>query len=530
MVNGLIEVNDKPSIQAINIEGSLNWKNLNRKKTGKVTFDKFSAKFVDGDIKGSGYIQDFNKMNLSVDVDGSMGIKTLAENFLNASVSISSGKINFKTQLSGSLKKVIAQEDLSGFTTLKSKGDITISNLTFTSPQFKDAFENINGTIIFDNKVVLLNSFTGTVNSTKFSLKGYAKDYIQSLTHGKEVNITAEVAMEELRLEEFLQNTNTGKGQEDYLFQLPKNISLSLNFKINAFSFRKFNAKDVVGKAILKNQTLQLKGLKMNTCGGKSLLSATIRANVPSKVFIESKIKLIDIDVKRMFTEVENFGQSYLRASHLRGVLNTTVAFKCVTDGYLNVKDETILARADIQLDNGELSNFESFVDLEEFLSDEFHINMSLSDLKFNTLKNVINISDKVIRIPEMKIASNGINLDLTGTHSFENKINYLFKIKTGEIFKAKKQNKIDEKYGVVDNNDQTSTLPLLMSGTVDSPKFSYDVKAKKTIIKKNWVMEGKTIKDALQNEIKEVFGKEDENKKPVKTKTTIKVVWDEEE
>ena len=128
-----------------------------------------------------------------------------------------------------------------------------------------------------------------------------------------------------------------------------------------------------------------------------------------------------------------------------------------------------------------------------------------------------------------MKIASNGLNLELTGTHSFENEIDYLFKIKTGEIFKAKRKNKIDEKYGVIDNKDQTSTLPLKVTGTVDSPKFSYDVKEKKSIIKENLVKEGQTIKEALKEEFKQVFGKEKKSE-PVKTETKIKVVWDEEE
>ncbi|MFT6747930.1 MAG: hypothetical protein ACJAZ2_002288 [Glaciecola sp.] len=188
-----------------------------------------------------------------------------------------------------------------------------------------------------------------------------------------------------------------------------------------------------------------------------------------------------------------------------------------------------MFVQADVNISKGELVNFEPMMELQEFLKDEFNIVLALDDLKFKKLTNKIEISNEVVIIPEMKIESNGINLKVSGEHSFSQEINYLFKIKNKEIFKAKSRNSIDEKYGVIENPGKTSTLPLLMTGTVDNPKFTYDMKAKKQIVKENWTQEGKDIKTIIKKEINEILGKKDTATKKEST-TKFKVVWDDEE
>ena len=100
-----------------------------------------------------------------------------------------------------------------------------------------------------------------------------------------------------------------------------------------------------------------------------------------------------------------------------------------------------------------------------------------------------------------MAIRTNDVNLDISGKHSFDQEIDYLFKVKHSEIFKASKKNEIEQKYGVVENRDKTATLPLKMTGTVDNPKFSYDLKKKKDIIIQNLQDELKSLGKTLKNE-----------------------------
>ena len=78
-----------------------------------------------------------------------------------------------------------------------------------------------------------------------------------------------------------------------------------------------------------------------------------------------------------------------------------------------------------------------------------------------------------------MEINSTAIDIAGAGTHSFENEINYEFKILLNEIlsnkFKRKNKKKVSE-FGVVQEDGiKGMTMFLNMEGTVDDPKISYN-------------------------------------------------------
>lgn len=412
---------------------------------------------------------------------------------------------------------------------IKSHGDIEVSNLSFHSAQVKDPLKNISGKIVFDNDKVILNAFSGQMNSSKFKLNGNISHYIESLLDGRALNISADVKVNQLKLEEFLDDSEKSSSNEPYYFSLPDNLKLNLNLSVGSFTFRKFKASNLLGNVNLYKQILKLNRLKFNTCDGKSVLNGKIISFYKDKVIFESNIKLTGLNIKKSFHQFENFGQEFLQEKHVTGNLTTDMYVLIETDKYLNVNDDKLYVQTELEVSNGELTELEPLIELEGFLKKEFKIDLKLKNLKFKTLKNSITIANKTITIPEMNISSSGINLDFSGTHTFDQEINYLFKIKHKEIFKAKRKNQIDEKYGVIENNDKTSTLPLLMTGTVDDPKFSYDVKTKKAIVKQNLKKEGQDVKEAFRKEIREILGKDTTPEKKTNN-TTIKVVWDEEE
>jgi len=58
--------------------------------------------------------------------------------------------------------------------------------------------------------------------------------------------------------------------------------------------------------------------------------------------------------------------------------------------------------------------------------------------VKFATLKNQIEIKDKVISFPAMDIKSSAINIQASGTHTFDNVINYRLRILLSELLSKK--------------------------------------------------------------------------------------------
>ena len=80
-----------------------------------------------------------------------------------------------------------------------------------------------------------------------------------------------------------------------------------------------------------------------------------------------------------------------------------------------------------------------------------------------------------MIYIPEMVIGSSLRDLTVSGTHSFDQKINYKLKV---PIAKAGAKDK-DERFGAIEQDASGKLfLYLIISGTTDDMKIQYDKRA----------------------------------------------------
>lgn len=519
-----VQLTEKFHLQGVDINSTLNWSNLNDVNLADFSIKEFVVRTGNSELKGQGSIRGIKKLNAKLHLEGSVDIPHLIDKLSKDKLVVSSGKLVFNSDVEGAFGDLLKKRptDLKNF---KSKGEISIEDLTFVSKEITDQFSKINGKIHFDNERIILEKFTGKINSSSFTLDGYLYDYLKK---NETLSIDAKLSADKLILEEFIEEESQSKNDTAYRFSLPKNLNLNLEVAIGKFNFRKFSATEIKGKVVLANQVLSFNPIFFNSCDGDMSIKGRVITRSKQKVIYEGNVNLNDINIKTAFFQMENFGQEFLLDKHLIGTMNSTVYLHAQSDRELNMDLKKLFVQADISINKGELVQFTPMNDLQEFLKEEFNIDLALNKLKFKTLKNKIEIVNEVIKIPEMNIASNGINLKVSGEHSFDQRINYLFKIKTKEIFKAKNQNSIDKKYGIIKNSDKTSTLPLLMTGTIDNPKFTYDLKAKKQIVKENWVQEGRDIKKVIQKEIKEILGKKDTTVKKENT-TKFKVVWDDE-
>ena len=529
--NGQFVVNPDSKISDITFSGNFQQSSISNLNTAVITCDNFSFKLGNNALSGKGKVTQLSSLLIDAEIKGRLDMVSLVDAFAKDKLLSPTGTIQLNTKINGRLMDIIQNKNLESFTQIKTEGDIEIIDFGFVIPNQKNSYQNISGKINFNNQNIQLIDFKGKINSTDFTLNGKINDYALALLNNAPLDISATVSANKFIMEEFINDEKKSSKNDDvYDFNLPEKLKLNLNINLESFAFRAFSATNIKGKVSLNRQVLVFENLDFNSSDGLVNLKGKI-ASLPSKnIIYEGQMNLKGLNLKKLFTEMENFGQGFLLAKHLKGNLESDIYFLAESDSALNINQEKIYCKAGIKIKNGELNQFEPMIDLQKFLQSEFKVSLSLEDLKFSTLENNIEIVNRKIYIPEMKIASSGINLEVSGIHSFDQEINYLFKVKSNEVFKAKNNNQIDQKYGVVENNDRTATLPILMTGTVDNPKFSYDIKTKKVIVQENLQQEKKEIKNAFKQELNEILGKKDSVsvKKQKENKTTIKVEWEE--
>lgn len=538
---------DNHDFEEISATGVYTQPNLNKSKGSKISVSSFIGIYEGIKIAGSGILSDFKRPLIEAEIQSEFQLSQIHKKLLSEDFKVLSGTAFLDINLRGRLIEIFANNNFKSLDKFKSEGTLILDDLVAQPKDFSYPISILNGKLNFTGKNLRLESFEGRLQSTTFKIDGLITNYLKTILVNEPLTFDANLQIDKMALEDFVGELTDSSQQttEKYNFNLPKSISLRTHLKMGEFTFRKFKGKEVSGEMNLKNQILTFNNLKLKTCNGEASLEGSINTQYPNKVVYKTKTILKVIDAKKAFYQFENFGQDVLLEHHVNGKVSLETNLIVESDKELNIDENKIFNETKLTINNGELVRFEPLIELQDFLNKDLKLNFNLSHLKFQTLKNDIKITNSIIYIPEMAIRSSDINLDMQGTHTFEQEIDYLVKIKHSEIFKAKRQNKIDIEFGVFENKDKTATLPLRMKGNIEDPKFTYDMKSKRELVKETLKKEGQHISKVLKKEFTGIFKSKEKKEKLRKEfveeetpedlnkerlKVTQELVWDEDE
>ena len=184
----------------------------------------------------------------------------------------------------------------------------------------------------------------------------------------------------------------------------------------------------------------------------------------------------------------DNFEQEAITANNIRGMADVSLDFKGPFDLFTGeVNKEAFEATIAMQIKNGALVNVETFKEITESMknsSAKLLINKrkidafekELLNLMFDNFENRLTINNGVLSIPKMEIRSNAIDINVSGTHSFSNQIDYSFDFRFRDL---KSQNNSSE-FGTVVDDGTGFRIFLRMYGDLFDPNFAWDKEAKK--------------------------------------------------
>ena len=144
---------------------------------------------------------------------------------------------------------------------------------------------------------------------------------------------------------------------------------------------------------------------------------------------LKMRITARDIDLQTCMEQCENFDQEVVTADNLRGRLSGRILLYAFWNERNEFLMDKLKAYADVTATNGELVDLKMLEDFSTFV----HIE-DLRRVKFTRLQNYLEISDERLYLPAMLIQSNALNLTLSGTHTFDNDIDYKIKVNAGQV------------------------------------------------------------------------------------------------
>lgn len=396
-----------------------------------------------------------------------------------------SADISFEGQTSMLNKKATVQR-------VKTNGAIEMSDLNFTYGPQKVKFKDINGALQFNNHDLALSNVTGYFENSDFHLNGFFKNIITFLLfEDQPIGIETDLKSEFMDLDQLFAIGFGVEQSENYRFSISPAVQLNFNCDVKRMKYKRFNPGKIKGDLLVKNQVAVSRNITMNAMGGSLMFNGIVDAKNPKAIDVVSSFKLHGVYVDSIFYVFENFHQDFIQAKHLKGQAYADVEMEMVLNEQLKLISPTLIANISASIKNGELNNFEPLKKLNKYIDDE-----SLNRLRFADLKNEIHIENQTIYIPQMDIRSNATDIRLSGTHTFDQHIDY----RVVAPLNNKKKIDPDEAFGAIeDDGSGKPKIFLKITGTTDKYEVSLDKDAVKKKIAGDLKKEVQELKDAFK-------------------------------
>jgi len=499
--------------------------------TNSLRVEKFSAKLKESSVKGNFSVVNFPDPRLTLSASADVNLAELQDFLRMDTIETITGSAKLNFNYLGKIPnfKKYSGEELKKINT---SGDLTVINSNIRLKNNPLRFDSLNALFTFDNNDIRINEFSGSISQSDFSLNGFLKNvFAYLLSDHEQLTITATLKSKTINLDELLQNKKINvKTDTAYSLRFSPFINLDLNSEVSHLKFRKFAADNIRGTITLKDKQLLADPLSFSTMDGSIIITnGIIDAGKSNKILISCDANLKQININKLFNQFENFGQNVIVDKNLKGSVTADIQFASIWSSDLTANLDKIYVRSNFTIEKGELINFESLKSLSKFIEIS-----ELADVKFSTLTNQIEIKNQKIYIPKMEVNSSALNITTSGTHAFNNDIDYKIKLSLNDLLskKARKAKKENSEFGVVEDDGLGRTaLYLSMTGNADNPVIKYDRKSAMTNLKKDFKSEKQNLKTILHDafgwfkkDSSAVIKKQDEKKKGSK----FNVKWDE--
>ena len=414
-------------------------------------------------------------------------------------------------------------------------GKLVLNDLGFSVPSLNMKFDHLNGEIVLDDNDATINNLTGTWKGAVSKVNGIIRNLMPFiLFKDQKLYIRATGEFDHIKLENFFTSENSNSERETFL--IPCFVDMEINSRLAKLTYKKFEADDLYGAFTVRNCIIKSDNFGFKTAGGKLNGNLTLSNSGDGQMNLLINSYLNQIDIDKLFNEFDNFGQKFIKHDQIKGKLNADIYYKGSWDKNLTLTPSSIEVDAIINIDNGELIELESLMKIGAYLKqntltnaiiDTESLDKKLKHIYFEQLTNRIEIKNQVISIPEMMISSSAFDINLSGTHYFDNRIDYKMNFRLQQLIKQRKETE----FGIIEDDGSGMRIFMSMIGTSENPIFSMDKTTKKSHRKDKWKKESENINSILNKEIQTIFGQNekdktfDENDQPLK----FELEWDDE-
>jgi len=491
-------VDSKDRIKKVTLKGS-----YSRDGNGKdlLTLNESQGDLKAGRVSYRGTVKDLSAPY----IDGKLELEGELKDFLalmeEPPMSACSGAFELSVDLKGKLPKEGFKA--SDAAALGMKGQLNLEDIAFTLNDDGYHIEDLYGEVLLHGDDLLFDPLKLKCNGTAMELSGSISGLIAHLTDEKNsLSIKAKLISEEVDWRLWAKAANDAEPGEPA--RIPEHIDLALEMDLKGFKYANFIAENVKGSISVKENQIVLNPISFKTCKGELLANLNMFQKADDSWTMHVSGDLRNMDIAQVFREFDHFGQEFITDKHLKGRGNAHLNLSASLNPALDLDLNTLLADIDITLDEGELIEHPSMIDIIAAMRDQRmtrsfvrieELEKEMHHLKFKQLRNSIHIANGRIAVPEMLIANNVMDLRISGTQTFKNDIDYTVSFSMRDVLINKKNPEF-----LIQDDGLGHVLNMRMYGTTDHPIIELD-KGKAKENRKEAITEAKSdVKDFFKD------------------------------
>ena len=460
---------------------------------------EFKAVYDDKPIRFKARINQLSKTpSFILNADGDVNLKSLQQFIPADMVQEISGNVFFKDfTLIGALsdKKDIIPSSIDG------SGSFLINDVKLTAN--KVIYSNIRGELSYNKGHLIASNFGAEFLSSSFLFDGTIDNLFTFILEkakregNSELIVDGSLAVRGFELSKMIaafkkeQKSDAGKIDIKDVFNMKGKLDLS----VDKFQYQKLRFEAINAKLSLSPGRIGVNDFETIAMGGKLRHKGYINFTANRELEVAGDLSISDIEIAQIFEQSENFSQTTLTDKHLKGKIDAELNFVAFFKDYSDFDPSRLAATLNCRIKNGELINFEPIKVASKFIRIE-----ELNHIYFSDLSNQLIIKDRKITIPQMEVQSSAINLQLNGTHTFDNNIDYHIKVNLRKMLANKFKKDFSNEY-IEDDPYEGSNIFLSMSGNISKPVIAYDKQFVKKKIQSDFQVERETLKTIFKKE-----------------------------
>lgn len=471
-----------------------------------LSLSNVSFNTIGGPFKGNLMITQFHAPVYKGKAKGNLNLKVLHNLFQFPMVERVNGNI-LVNSLFEVQSKLLPNESIQ-YNSKQLEGGITFKNVELKLEEDKRIFKHVDGNIFLRDDNLGVNDLKLNVGKTDLQVNGVFSNVFNYLKQTESLNAEVEITGNFIDVQDLSTETKEERISDGKDWVLPNDINGLVYLNTKELKYEKHHFYDLSTHLKVGKRQLLFNNLSLLNADATIKGLVKIEEKVPEVFTISTSISSNNIDLKSLFKEWNNFEQEVIAAENISGKVSVDLYFIAPFDLKNGINMNAIISDIDLTIENGRLKDVMTFKEITEsvrtsaaklIISKEasYSLEQKLLDLQFATLHNILHIEKGNLTIPSMEIKSNALDINLQGTHDFENQIDYRFSFRLRDV--QLKNNNLE--FGEVEDDRSGMKIFLRMYGDLYDPTIEWDKAAKKEQAKENRAAAKRDAKSILKTE-----------------------------